>query len=107
MTSKPFYAHLYYLAQNTKPYPVFYENLTNATNFVHADIQTNASGTYLYVEMNEAKYQNGSLLATYKVVNATQVSMAQAVFNNEWNGTFTGELVNNKVRVCPPGCTTC
>ena len=101
--------HVYYLAQGTNPYPLYVRNISlpNTLFFKYANIESNSSGAYLYVEMDEVENNGTGVSTSFKLLFASQLSKAQAVFNNEWNGTFSGEIINNKVKICPPGCSDC
>ena len=106
---QPFEEHVYYLAQKTIPLPVFNKNISQSSSvfWKHADIIANTSGSYLYTEMNEVRYANGSVSKSFKVINVTALSRQQAIFNNDYNGTYTSETENGEVKVCPPGCIDC
>ena len=71
-------------------------------------ILANSTGEYLYSEMDKVAYNiNGSLISSYKVINVTIMDIVQALFNSDYNGTYTTETVGGDVQVCPPGCVDC
>jgi len=58
--------------------------------------------------MDRVSYNaNGSLSASNKVINVSALNRDQAVFNSDYNGTYTTETVGGDVQVCPPGCQDC
>lgn len=102
--SRSLQEHVYFIAQNTIPITVFTKNISNINNtaWKHADVIANTTGSYLYTEMD---VNQGS--DSFKTVNVSALSRQQAIFNNDYNDTFTSETVNDEVQVCPPGCIDC
>ena len=96
--------HVYFFAQNTIPVIVFTKNISiiNNTDWKHADVVANTTGSYLYTEMD---LNQGN--ETFKIVNVSALSRQQAIFNNDYNDTFTSETIDGEVQVCPPGCIDC
>ena len=69
---------------------------------------SNSSGEYLYAQMDLIRYYgNGSVSGSNKIVNVSALSRDQAIFNNQYNGTYTSETEVGEVKICPPGCTDC
>ena len=42
-----------------------------------------------------------------RFINFTELNGQQAVFNSQYNHTFTGKLIDGFLEICPPGCMDC
>ena len=101
---------LYYLALNTKSIPVFNRSIQGDQAWIHSDIVTNSSGTFLYEEMIQSKYSSsyyGSLVSSNRIVNVSEITKEMGYFNLQHNGSYTAEVRNGKLLICPPGCSDC
>ena len=85
----------------------------NQDTWMHSDIVTNSSGTYLFREGVENKSGNSSGMyyptsTTYfRVINVTELTKELVYFNIQNNGSLVAEVRNGVLQVCPPGCVDC
>ena len=79
-----FKERLYYLALDTKPILVLNRTFTGTDHaWVHSDIVTNSSGTFLYEELVELNTNNSTNSSGMwnRIVNASEISKELAYFN--------------------------
>ena len=94
--------------------PILARSMASDANnsWVGTEIVTNSSGTFLYEEGDETwsayDYNYGYVVTySYRILNVTEINKEWVYFNIENNGTFTSQVRNGLLQICPAGCADC